>query len=129
MSGLRDEYVAALEAENDELRERVRQLEEELFFDPGWQCPLEFSLTPSEQQILQALMSREEASKDFLLLSTAEAGREKDAAIKIVDGHICHIRRKLKPFGVEIETLWGRGYRLPPASKTRLLNWTESEAA
>ena len=37
--------------------------------------------------------------------------------MKIVDVFVCHIRRKLKPFGIEIGTRWGVGYFMTPANK------------
>lgn len=35
---------------------------------------------------------------------------------KIVDVLICKCRAKLKPFEIDIETAWGRGYLMPAAS-------------
>lgn len=32
--------------------------------------------------------------------------------IKIVDVFVCKLRKKLKPFGVSIVTVWGHGYSL-----------------
>lgn len=32
--------------------------------------------------------------------------------LKIVDVLVCHIRRKLKPLGIEVKTVWGEGYRV-----------------
>jgi hypothetical protein len=40
-----------------------------------------------------------------------------DPEIKIVDVYVCKARKKLKGFGVEIETVWGRGYRLSAECK------------
>lgn len=39
------------------------------------------------------------------------------AGAEIVKVHACRVRRKLTPHGVRIETLWGRGYRMPDASR------------
>src|SRR5690242_5058609 len=55
-------YVAAVEAENDLLRERVRQLEELLGLDV--QVPLLFGLTPKEGELLNLLMSRDAVTKE-----------------------------------------------------------------
>ena len=35
---------------------------------------------------------------------------------KIIDVLVCKIRKKLKPYGIDIKTHWGRGYYLPPRS-------------
>ena len=40
-----------------------------------------------------------------------------DAHVKV---RMCHIRQKLKPYGITIETIWGEGYRLPPESKAAI---------
>lgn len=39
---------------------------------------------------------------------------------KIVDVMVCKLRKKLDALGVEIETIWGWGYRLSPASREAL---------
>jgi len=33
---------------------------------------------------------------------------------------LSHLRGKLRPVGIEIETVWGRGYRLDPENAQRL---------
>lgn len=40
-----------------------------------------------------------------------------EAEIKIIDVFVCKLRKKLKPLGVEIATVWGRGYRFVPLSR------------
>lgn len=57
----------------------------------------------------------------------AQLGEEPDA--KIVDVFICKARKKIAPFGIQIETLWGQGYRLPPASKAAAMALFEKGAA
>jgi two-component system cell cycle response regulator CtrA len=39
---------------------------------------------------------------------------------KIVDVFVCKIRKKLRPFGVEIDTQWGVGYKMSPENVARL---------
>lgn len=49
----------------------------------------------------------------------AEAPRDAggdEAEIKIVDVYICKLRKKLRPFSIEVVTVWGTGYQLTPAS-------------
>ncbi len=50
-------------------------------------------------------------SKEQLLNATADYGFD-EREIKIVDVFVCKARKKLKPLGIEIETVWGRGYRI-----------------
>ncbi len=40
------------------------------------------------------------------------SGRSEEPGIKIVDVFICKLRRKIKPFGVSINTIWGQGWAL-----------------
>lgn len=37
---------------------------------------------------------------------------DEEAALRIIDVVVCHVRKELKPLGIEIQTAWGRGYRL-----------------
>lgn len=52
------------------------------------------------------------------LLANLYVHEADEAEIKIIDVFICKLRKKLSPLGVEIATVWGRGYRLvPPISQ------------
>ncbi len=118
--------IMRLESENDELRERVRQLEEELFATGSWFAPVEFGLTSYENKMLAALMSRSECTKNMLML--ALYGDKIDVAQdKIVDVFICKIRAKLKPFGILITTHWGHGYYLTPENKAKVDQWAQTK--
>lgn len=39
---------------------------------------------------------------------------------KCIDVHVCHLRRKLEPLDVVIETAWGVGYTIPENSRQKL---------
>jgi len=112
---LHDDYIAAIEAENDELREKVRVLED--LIGSRIEAPPMFSLTPSEEKVLGLLQKREMATKNQIMYALYAARPDEDPQLKIIDVYICKIRKKLKRFGIEIETRWGRGYALTPASK------------
>lgn len=55
--------------------------------------------------------------------------------IKILDIYKCAAHKVLKAHGVEIETIWGRGWRIDPANKAKLrtviekLNHEQQQAA
>jgi DNA-binding response OmpR family regulator len=49
-----------------------------------------------------------EAALDFLY----QLDPDGEAEAKIVDVLVCHIRRKVKPLGLRIDTQWGKGYAL-----------------
>ena len=110
--------IALLENENADLRERVAWLETCLL---GPESYAVFSLTTTEERFFAALMSREILSKEQLLTLAYSDKVDADLPeIKIVDVFICKIRKKLKPFGFEIQTFWGRGYALNPLTKDRV---------
>lgn len=111
--------LAAVEAENDDLRHRVGQLEEAL----GMRLvlPIELGLTGHESALVGFLLTREIATKEALL-STMYGHRpdQDEPQIKIIDVFVCKARKKLKRFGLEIETVWGHGYRMSPETKQRI---------
>lgn len=69
-------------------------------------------LTKQEFALFEALFSAKPRtlSKEQLLSATADFGMD-DREIKIVDIFVCKVRKKLAPLGVEIGTVWGKGYR------------------
>lgn len=52
-----------------------------------------------------------------LLYSARVIADDEVPEIKIVDVFICKLRRKLKPLGIELATIWGRGYRVEEPNK------------
>lgn len=99
----------ALEAEIERLNQRVDQLEAVIGIS-GVLLPMEWRLTASEARVMGVLLKRELATKDAIMAALYRADARDEAEIKIVDVFICKIRKKLKPFGVQIVTLWGQGY-------------------
>ena len=109
--------IAALQERCALLEERVAALEAALL--TNWCAPLEWRLTPSEERVMGVLVGRERASKEAIM-AALYLDRSADAAEpKIVDVYICKIRRKVRPFGVEIVTLWGEGFALADRQKWR----------
>ncbi len=106
-----DDLVERQKAEIDMLRERVRQLES-LIVPEDVTIPIEWQLTARESKLFAALTTREVATKDYIMAAVYEPGVDDEPEPKIVDVFICKIRRKVQPFGVNIETVWGRGYTL-----------------
>jgi len=106
-----------LEAENDRLRARISNLEEALgaCFLP----PLEFGLTQQEARVFGVLLHRELATKEALMaaLYRDEARDEPDP--KILDVYIHKLRKKLQPYGIAIETVWGQGWRVSGEHRTK----------
>uniref|UniRef100_UPI00333BC414 helix-turn-helix domain-containing protein n=1 Tax=Mesorhizobium sp. M0050 TaxID=2956861 RepID=UPI00333BC414 len=106
-----DDLVIRQQQELDMLRERIRQLEDALV-PPSISVPLEWLLTSSEARLFAFLTTRQIASKAAIMQAIYSAGADDEPEPKIVDVFVCKIRKKLKPFGVQIETVWGQGYSL-----------------
>lgn len=103
--------LAALREENDELRERVCQLTEELA-STRFVFPRELRLTASETVVFRHLLSRDVINRRsaMLLLHAGRPGDEPDE--HLVDVHIMRIRRKVAALGIRIENIWGQGWRV-----------------
>ncbi len=111
-------YVAAVEEENDMLRERVRQLEELLWISV--EVPLLFGLSGKEGGLLNLLMSRPLLTKEQALDCLYFDRPNDTPELKIINVFICKLRRKLSKFGVTIDTAWGRGYSMSGESKAKV---------
>lgn len=115
-----------------ELEEEVRQLKAELY-NKAWEPPRELGLTRMQTAVASALMRSVDRplSKEFLVEATRSPFCKKDdPEPKMIDTVICKMRERIKPWGLWIETVHGRGYRFTPATRQRLLNWSsQAEAA
>lgn len=97
--------------EIETLRERIRQLEQVLVPDTI-NVPVEWRLTSSEARLFAFLTTRDVASKSAIMQALYSDRPDEDPEPKIIDVFVCKLRAKVKPFGVNIETVWGRGYSL-----------------
>lgn len=122
------EEIRILTDEILRLREELRQLRETLV-PRSWEPPLEFCLTSKEAILLAALykspQSMTKSSLMTLMYQFSSADEVPD--IKIIDVFVCKLRKKLKPFGIIINTVWGQGYQLEDASRTLLDNWNVAQ--
>jgi two-component system cell cycle response regulator CtrA len=108
-----------LDAENETLREQNRQLKEEIGL--AAQAPPMFGLTTQEAAIFGVLLANRAPRKStFMTALYSDGAYDDEAEEKIIDVWICKIRKKLKPFGIEIKTNWGESYEIPGASKARV---------
>lgn len=110
--------IDMLEQENDALRERIAQLESALCGD-DFALPIEWRLTGQEVIVMGVLLARELATKQAIMTALYSGRIDDGAEEKMVDVFICKIRKKLKPFGVAIETVWGRGYQVSAEIRAR----------
>ena len=47
---------------------------------------------------------------------------------RIIAVHICNLRKLLKPLGITIKTIWGRGYMLTDESRAIIASMTREAA-
>lgn len=108
-----DDLVGILRAENETLRERVRQLES-LLLPEDIAIPLEWGLVNAERRIFAALTTREIVNKDLLYeaLYGDRLDLDHEIDVNVVESHMSKLRKKVRPFGVEISGERFVGYRL-----------------
>lgn len=98
-----------------EAQERIRQLTDA--FAPKPQFPAEWRLTPQQVRLVSILARHEyPVHREAIELALYADGPE-PPHFDVIKSQICQIRRKLKPFGITIETRYGFGWRLPPESR------------
>lgn len=72
-----------------------------------------FGLTPTEIGLLMVLIQHPSLLKDRLTNMMTS---------RTLDVHVCRIRRRLMPHGIEIETLWGHGYQFSPENQRKVMD-------
>lgn len=100
--------VAELEEENRQLREALVPADFEVSSIGGVHLPRKAA------RVFACLRKHGVVSKAQLFTALFGVGAEQDP--KNVDVYIYKLRRKLKPLGFRIETVWGQGYRLKEPS-------------
>jgi DNA-binding response OmpR family regulator len=106
-----------LEVENEMLRERVRDLEKEIGL--AAEAPPMFGLTRSEAVMFGVLLNNRICQASTFMSALFSLDVDDPPEEKILDVWICRMRKKLKPFGIEIKTHHGVGYDMPEVSKAR----------
>lgn len=105
------ERIEILEEENQQLRELLV---------PKVTFPAEWKLDVGETRVLSALYAARHAcdvNRLLYALTYMRAGRLTEPVRTSVDIRLCKLRRKLRPFGVEILTVRGVGWSLSPESR------------
>ena len=128
-AGLLRQRLDALEIERDGLIARVAELEEALF-RPDVRLPVAWRLTPQQTKLFGMLAAAAGVIVSrAAILNALYAGGEQPESSKLVDVLLSQLRRKLPP-AIAIETVWGRGWRLPEPSRAALAAVTsEGDAA
>lgn len=115
--------IAALEEEVERLRQRLELFE-------GKNNPVSFpalKLGPHQAAILNFLMRHGKGSTESLLSAMPVFWADEcDRNAHVVHVQIHRLRKKLKPIGAEIFTLYGFGFELPSRSKAVVLQHVEA---
>lgn len=72
-----------------------------------------FSLTPTEISLLLGLIQHPSLLRDRATGSMTP---------QTVYVHVCRIRQRLAPHGIEIKTLWGHGYQFSPEGRRKVMD-------
>jgi DNA-binding response OmpR family regulator len=117
--GMMDQHtrIRQLEIEKQRLLDEIDVLKDALSGAPA-PLPVEWGLTPSQAGIMRLLIKRGTATY-AACMAALYSDRVAQPDVKIISVFILRMRKKLKPFGVEIRTLWGVGYALDEATRSR----------
>ena len=110
----------ALRREVEALRDALEAMRGALTSDAGVKIIELAKLTYSERMLLGLLMRRHRVTKDQMMTMLYADRPDEEPDSKILDVMICKMRKKLSPHGVEIRTIHGAGYELPPTSREKI---------
>ena len=110
----------ALRREVEALRDALEAMRGALASDAGVKIIELAKLTYSERMLLGSLMRRHRVTKDQMMTMLYADRPDEEPGPKILDVMICKMRKKLSPHGVEIRTIYGAGYELPPTSREKI---------
>lgn len=86
-------------------------------------CARRFKTTRLESSMLAVMLKRREVTKQQLHL-VIEQNRDNNrdpTDPKMVDVIICKLRKKLKPYDIEVGTIWGIGYLLEAGAREKAI--------
>jgi len=115
-----------------ELIDRILELESLHLPEPDLlhSYRLTFNLRPQEARIFGTILTyagkvcRHDFLEEVVYPDAAMRDRlrahKRDGLRNTVQAHVCHIRRKLKPFGITINTVWFHGFSIDRANADRV---------
>jgi DNA-binding response OmpR family regulator len=105
--------IEDLLARVDQLEGQVHDLELALHLDSVANVQAAFDISETLAQLLIMLADGKPRNKERLHAALYYRRPDIDAPdTKIMDGLVCKLRKHVEPFGVQISTVWGNGYRL-----------------
>jgi two-component system cell cycle response regulator CtrA len=102
----------------DTALERIRQLEE--LMGVGFMVHPSLGLTRLEEAMLGAIYAANHTVTRDRVFDLLFGLHDDPPEPKIMDVAMSHLRRKLRPLGVHITTVWGRGWYLAPAERAKI---------
>ena len=117
------EAFRALREQNADLEERAKEAIKQLkiirdgLIDEGYGI---FKFTPYEQVCLGVLMKRDYPTTDIFMAALYGMSERENIHPYIIKVMVCRMRRKLKPFGVSIQTKYSCGYYMTAENKDRV---------
>lgn len=102
----------------DTALERIRQLEDEQGL--GFRVHPRHNFTSMEEAMLGILVSSRDVVSRDKMFSIMYGTHNDPPEPKIFDVMMCRIRRKLRTHGVEVMTVWGRGWYMEPEDRAKI---------
>lgn len=114
------------------LRDRIDYLEAEVaFYKDMLAVPTDaifiatarakLRITPRAARVLHILTFSKRTSKEAMHHAYTNGAESAEDDEKIIDVQVYHVRKALKPHGIDVETIWGDGYRMTPEAKAAVL--------
>lgn len=92
-------------------------------------CIRLFKVTRQQAAVLAVMLKRAEMTKaqiHTVLQENRPSASREPTDQKMVDVVVFHIRKKLKPYGIGIETVWGTGYLISPKYRDATIKLLEA---
>lgn len=102
----------------EDLIEVIYNLEE--LIGSTFQVHPKYHLTDFEQLFLGMIFKRKGVVTKEAVYQVMYGLRDDPPEVKIMDVWVCKLRKKLKPWGVLIETVWGRGWTISDEVRDRI---------
>lgn len=127
MTTLEARQIQSLRAQIDELEEKNRLLKEALAPSLSTVFVAAMLFSSKEADIVSMLLAHPLCTKESIMVGLYSNSPEWPEP-KIIDVFICRIRARFKRFNlldpdfplIKIETIWGRGYRMPKEQQDAL---------
>lgn len=103
----------------------LRDLPEDMKY---YACMSFFKIPRTQATILLSLLDRPYCPREHLhsALQQSRDPAAGETSIKMVDVVLCHLRKRLKKFNIDIETVWGTGYRLTEENRGAIVSGMEA---